>query len=180
MASSRCSDDGIHQDAGQFTYLIDLRMHQAFRPQPAKRDETLWYRLHRLAKRAPKTVGHEFSEVAAAKRFSMRSAWSSGSSPICREGKLSDCTLPLMVVFSTLAWYKIPHLVIPFLEGQLEFLAPSCADKLSLFFLVGAFAGHCSFQGCCSCSSTDMRHKANDSLLVLRINRTGSNRSRWG
>lgn len=76
--------------------------------------------------------------------------------------------------------YKIPHPLIPFLEGQLEFLAPSCADKLSLFFLVGAFAGHCSFQGCCSCSSTDMRHKANDSLLVLRINRTGSNRSRCG
>ena len=72
--------------------------------------------------------------------------------------------------------YKIPHPLIPFLEGQLEFLAPSCADKLSLFFLVGAFAGHCSFQGCCICSSTDMRHKANDSLLVLRINRTGSNR----
>ena len=48
---------------------------QAFRPQPAKSDERLWYRLHGLAKLAPKTVGHEFSEVAAARIFSMRSGF---------------------------------------------------------------------------------------------------------
>lgn len=57
---------------GQLTYIVDVRIAESSISSPASKKR---YRLHRLAKLTPKFVGHEFSEVAAARIFSMRSGF---------------------------------------------------------------------------------------------------------